>query len=267
MKKSERIHLSYGMEKKSKAYQSLCFVKSEEYINVYSYGTVHYRYRRQGIGSEILDHSLKHLKERAKSENKKIIYYQMVTNPYPGQNELAQKFSLKKNTDLLSFKYTGLNIQKNIHLPEGFSFVVPTIKDASEWATIYNEAFSWRINKDNTTTENVVFEFSSFEFSPVFYILCPMKKESQSAFSSSRLEDHHGAVISTLAVRPQFQGLGIGKALLHEEMVRMKENNVKHIRLTVDANNPSSAIKLYKNSGFQMDKRLIQYVYEINPIR
>ncbi|MBS4174941.1 N-acetyltransferase [Bacillus sp. FJAT-49736] len=248
------------------AYQSLCFIKSDEFINVYSYGTVHYQYRRQGIGSLLLTHTLMHLKERAEKENIKIIYNHMVWLNIDGQNQLAIKFKLAKYTDLLSYNWRKSNIPIPLPvLPKGYSFKRPTTEDAEYWAKIDNEAFSWRKNKSEIQKENVIFEFNSLEFSPDFYILCLNERREPVGFICGKEEGPQRGVISTLAVLPDYQGVGIGKALLSEIMNRMQEHDINHIRLSVDANNPTSAIQLYEKSGFKMGKRIIHYIYEMDP--
>jgi len=250
------------------AYQSLCFVKSDEHINVYSYGTVHHQYRRKGVGTLLLERTFKHLTQRAERENKKIIYNHMVRVNQKGQKELANKFRLKKNTDLLAFEWINSNqIPIKPLLPSGYSFITPSQKNAEEWAQIDNEAFSWCNNHDEITQESVIYEFNSLEFSSDYYILCLKENNEPVGFVCGIEEGPHHAVISTLAVRPRFQGRGIGKALLHEVMYRMKVNRIEKIRLSVDANNPSSAIKLYEKSGFTLENRIIHYMYEIEPLK
>ncbi|MGV3467408.1 MAG: GNAT family N-acetyltransferase [Heyndrickxia sp.] len=250
------------------AYQSLCFVKSDEHINVYSYGTVHYQHRKKGIGSLLLEKTLKHLAQRAVKENKKIIYNHMVRLNRKGQNELAEKFELQKYTDLLSYEW--INSSKSPIkplLPNGYSFISPCQENAVDWANIDNEAFSWRKNHDEINQENVLYEFNSLEFSTDYYILCLNEYSEPIGFVCGREEGPHHAVISTLAVRPLFQGRGIGKALLNEVMNRMITNNIQKIRLSVDANNPTSAIRLYKKSCFTLENRIIHYIYEMDPLK
>jgi len=250
------------------AYQSLCLVKSDEHINVYSYGTLHYQHRRKGIGSLLLEKTLQHLAQRAVKENKKMIYNHMVRLNRKGQNELAEKFKLQKYTDLLSYEWT--NIRKSPIkplLPSGYTFTSPSHKNAEDWAKIDNEAFSWRKNHNEINQENVIYEFNSLEFSADYYILCLNEYGRPVGFVCGREEGPYHAVISTLAVRPFFQGRGVGKALLNEVMNRMIANNVQRIRLSVDANNPTSAIRLYEKAGFTMENRIIHYIYEIDPLK
>ncbi|MBP1944049.1 ribosomal protein S18 acetylase RimI-like enzyme [Bacillus luteolus] len=84
-------------------------------------------------------------------------------------------------------------------------------------------------------------------------------------FLSSYITDEKKGVISTIAVLRKYQGKGIGKALLREVMNRMKIKGIAEVRLTVDTQNPTSAIKLYESHGFTADKQIIEYIYPISP--
>lgn len=245
-------------------YNALCHVKGESFIHVYSYGTVHPNWRRKGIGTKLVTHSIEHLRTRAEKENQTITYDQMVRTHIKGQNELAQKIGLSKHTDLLSYQCKYLE-ELDVTLPKGYSIIIPTIDDATDWATINNDAFSWRPNASHLTEESVRYEFASSEYSEQFYLLCINESRERVGLLSSYISNEKKGVISTIAVHRKYQGQGIGKALLREVMNRMKREGVTEVRLTVDTQNPTSAINLYENHGFSFDKQIIEYIYPIQP--
>jgi mycothiol synthase len=82
-------------------------------------------------------------------------------------------------------------------------------------------------------------------------------------YISGHSEGGNAGVISTIAVHPDSQGKGIGKALLLELILWMKLAGVKTIRLTVDTSNPTGAIPLYKKHGFKAGETIIHYTVEI----
>nr|WP_319638031.1 N-acetyltransferase [Cytobacillus luteolus] len=143
--------------------------------------------------------------------------------------------------------------------------MVPTLDDATDWTLINNDAFSWRKSPDQLSIESVKYEFTSSEFSEEFYLLCNNEKSERVGFLSSYITDEKKGVISTIAVLRKYQGKGIGKALLREVMNRMKIKGIAEVRLTVDTQNPTSAIKLYESHGFTADKQIIEYIYPISP--
>ncbi len=246
-------------------YNSLCFVKGDALIKVYSYGTVDPLYRRQGIGTMLVKVSLQHLQQRAKEEGIKIIYNQMARIERAGQIPLAEKFGFSKHTDLLSMKLSLDRFEPKDSQKTDFVFHTPTKADAVEWATIYNNAFAWASNHTNLAPENVKYEFQSSEFSSDFYILCRDKKREPLGFICGRIEEEGKGVISTLAVSRSSQGMGVGKVLLNQILDRMQKMNIKEVRLTVDYQNPTPAIHLYRKTGFNEDGRIIQYIYELTP--
>ncbi|QOR66577.1 GNAT family N-acetyltransferase [Cytobacillus suaedae] len=245
-------------------YNALCHVKGDSSIHVYSYGTVHPDFRRKGIGTVLVRKSIEHLRGRAQKDKQKVIYDQMVRTNSKGQNELAQKLGLEKHTDLLSYKCNSLE-DLEVTLPKGYSIIAPKLDDAADWALINNDAFSWRLSPDQLTVESVKYEFASSEFSEQFYLLCVNESGEKIGFVSSYISDESKGVISTIAVHRNYQGQGVGKALLREVMNRMKQAGITEIRLTVDTQNPTSAIKLYEAHGFAADKQIIEYIYTIHP--
>ena len=246
-------------------YNSLCFVKGDAFIKVYSYGTVDPLYRRQGIGSMLVKVSLQQLQQRAKKEGIKIIYNQMARIERAGQIPLAEKFGFSKHTDLLSMKLSLDRFEPKDLPKKAFVFHTPTEADAVEWANIYNDAFTWASDHTNLAPENVIYEFRSSEFSTDLYILCRDRKRVPLGFICGRIEEEGNGVISTLAVSRLSQGTGVGKVLLNQILERMQKMNIKEVRLTVDYQNPTAAIHLYRKTGFKENGRIIQYIYELAP--
>ncbi|MET3695963.1 mycothiol synthase [Bacillus oleivorans] len=246
-------------------YNALCFVKGDALFNVYSYGTVDPEFRRQGIGSMLVKESLCHLQQRAEKERIQINYNQMARVETAGQIPLAEKFGFTKYTDLLLMKL-DLDIFKPMKLAKN-DLVFQTVSeaDAAAWADIYNDAFSWSGKHTDLSPKNVKYEFWSSEFSPDFYMLCKNFKRDALGFVCGSVEEEGKGVISTLAVSKAFQGKGVGKALLNEILLRMKNIGLKEVRLSVDDKNPTAAIHLYRKAGFNENRRIIQYVYELNP--
>ncbi len=71
------------------------------------------------------------------------------------------------------------------------------------------------------------------------------------------------AHISTLALRPDFRGQGIGRRLLEEALVRALRLGADLVTLEVRASNQSS-IDLYKKFGFQVKARKPRYYRDNN---
>lgn len=61
-----------------------------------------------------------------------------------------------------------------------------------------------------------------------------------------------------VGTHPNFQGQGLGKALLHRALTKLKSEKMREASVCVDFDNPA-AIKLYESVGFQKSKKLFTF--------
>jgi len=64
-----------------------------------------------------------------------------------------------------------------------------------------------------------------------------------------------GAVIGDLAVRGPWRGRGIGRALLLAALATLRERGQTVVRLTVDAQNVTDAVRVYEAAGMHVSRR------------
>jgi ribosomal protein S18 acetylase RimI-like enzyme len=69
--------------------------------------------------------------------------------------------------------------------------------------------------------------------------------------------------IKDLAVAPAARGRGLGELLLRHAFARLYEAGVRRVGLKVDAQNPTSAIRLYERVGMRVVKRHRSYVKKL----
>lgn len=79
-------------------------------------------------------------------------------------------------------------------------------------------------------------------------------------YSTSVLRGSEGHVIS-IAVHPNYRGIGIGKRLLIENIKRLKDLGAKRVILEVKIDN-FQALKLYQKLGFKIVKTLKNYYWD-----
>ena len=65
----------------------------------------------------------------------------------------------------------------------------------------------------------------------------------------------HGAVIGDLAVRSAWRGRGIGRALLLAAFRTLRECGYSVVRLFVDAQNVTDAVRVYEGAGMRVSRR------------
>ncbi|WP_274365899.1 GNAT family N-acetyltransferase [Paenibacillus thermotolerans] len=246
------------IEQTTVGYFSLCFVEQDTHISVYSYGTVDADRRRRGIGTAIFKFIFMRLEGIVRREGKPIHFIHRALTCIPGETNLGFNFGMQEQNilEILSLKImTDMN---NFYQPSGFNFRAPTLGDAKVWADIYNDAFG-----GNKSTENVIHEFDGPNFCSNLYIICVSEFGFPIGTISSYLRGTH-ARIPTIAVRRDWQGKGIGKALLSEILNRLKILGADDVRLSVDSKN-SVAKSLYHKFGLQEEYKRIHYITKFLP--
>ena len=66
--------------------------------------------------------------------------------------------------------------------------------------------------------------------------------------------------VKDLAVRPAFRGHGLGETLLRAAFAEYARRDVREVRLKVDADNPTGAVRLYRRVGMEELRRHAVYV-------
>jgi ribosomal protein S18 acetylase RimI-like enzyme len=239
-------------------YISLCFVDTPTDIKVDSYSAVDVDWRRKGIGTILFQFIIKHLNQCASHENRMINFVHRVDSRIPGMLELALFHDMVKGHELWMLRNSELDSINVFPLLKFYSFSSPTFKDATAWASIYNDAFN-----GNKTTESVVHEFSSTEYNPDLYILVSNLEGEPVAYISSKLVGDVGQ-IPTIAVKQDFQNQGLGKALLTEALSRLKKAGANEVTLSVSTGN-NIATKLYEKIGFTTYATRSYYYKKISP--
>lgn len=79
-------------------------------------------------------------------------------------------------------------------------------------------------------------------------------------YSASVLRGSEGHIIS-IAVHPDYRGIGIGEKLLRENIKRLKDSGAERVVLEVRVDN-IQALKLYQKLGFRIVKTLKNYYWD-----
>ncbi len=242
------------------AYASLCFVDLPEQTNVYCYATVDVDWRRRGIGSLLFDFAVEHLKRCARREKRRIVFIHRADTGIPGVRQLAERHRMRKHTEMAVLRLPLHDRLPSSGLPPQFAFREPGMNDAAEWADVYNDAFA---SPGAKKAGNVVHEFESGMFSPRLYMVCEHERAGMAGFVSSCVHDGQARIL-TMAVRRKFQGIGLGKALLAEILLRLRQAGAAEAALSVDVRN-ERALALYTGFGFQRCGGRLHYTMTIEP--
>lgn len=71
--------------------------------------------------------------------------------------------------------------------------------------------------------------------------------------------------VGTLAVRHQWRGIGLGQALLSQSCAELSRRGMESVRLFVDLQNPTGAIRLYERMGMHITNLFHQYEKVLSP--
>lgn len=239
-------------------YFSLCFVDQETYYAVYCYGSVDTKWRRQMIGTEIFTRIFSRLEKIARQEGKAIHFIHRALTCIPGETNLGVNFRMQEQNRMEILCLKDMGDLKAFNLLTGFQFRAPKIEDATGWADIYNDSFG-----GNKSVDSVVHEFNGTTFSQNLYILCISDSGDPVGIISSFLRGTH-ARIPTIAVKSEWQGKGIGKALLSKVLSRLRIYGASDVSLSVGSKN-SIAKSLYSNFGFKEEYKRIHYTAKFLP--
>jgi mycothiol synthase len=119
----------------------------------------------------------------------------------------------------------------------------------AEWTACYNDAFAKRFPSHFATVD----EARDIAAGPLFRAdgcLLAWRGERCVGFCRDTIFSGHGEV-DVLAVRPDAQGRGLGRALLRWGVAWLQAQGVEHVRLVVDGEN-EGALGLYRSEGFDI---------------
>ncbi|MFN8179996.1 MAG: GNAT family N-acetyltransferase [bacterium] len=118
-----------------------------------------------------------------------------------------------------------------------------------EWTGCYNDAFAERFPSHLATVD----EARQIANGPLFRadgLLLIWRGERCLGFCRDTIFPDHGEV-DVLAVRPEAQGTGLGRALLRWGVGWLQSREVARVRLLVDGEN-EKALRLYRSEGFDV---------------
>ncbi|NOU67766.1 GNAT family N-acetyltransferase [Paenibacillus sp. LMG 31461] len=239
-------------------YISLCFVETTNGRKVDSFSAVDIPWRRKGIGTILFQFILNHLNAVVSQEDRTIHFVLRVDSRTTGMLELARSHGMEKKHTLLLLRKDDLVHIRNCYVTPNYSFKSPTLQQADAWASIYNDAFQGK-----KTVESVVYELEGASHSDLNILAFHPGEDEPVAFISSQLVGDRGD-IATIAVKQDYQGRGIGHALLIENLLRLKNAGANEITLSVNSAN-LKAIRLYEKVGFTTYATRSYFFKQISP--
>ena len=139
-------------------------------------------------------------------------------------------------------------------------------QDEEPWLVVNNRAFSWHPEQGGWDVETLRAREAEPWFDPAGFLL--HEREGRLAgFCWTKIHSHREpplGEIYVIAVDPDFQGLGLGRALVVSGLRHLESKGLQIGMLYVDGGN-TPAVTLYKDMGFTVDHTDQAYVGDVAP--
>jgi ribosomal protein S18 acetylase RimI-like enzyme len=201
-------------------------------------GLVMPAFRRQGIGTALLQHAQRHAP---------IHQWLKITLPVPNLHTPTAKF-LKHNQFQIDHKERTLSLSLKQFtpspLPPNLKLVsLPKEKTVSTFIQLYNASFAPHPWHQPYTPQEVR---QGLPTNPILFLL---KDGTPVGYVWLRLNENK-AQLEPIGIHPLFQGQGLGKALLLSTLDYAQRQNIKEVSLGVWQSN-QRAVRLYESVGFK----------------
>jgi mycothiol synthase len=131
-------------------------------------------------------------------------------------------------------------------------------KNGDAWVELYNQSFIDHWNFHTFTRDRLDYELANLPYRPTFDLVAVSPDGQFAGFcyctiydEKNRQTGRNEGWITVLGTRRGFRHQGIGRALLLAGMQQLQAAGVETILLSVDAQSPTGALKLYESVGFR----------------
>jgi mycothiol synthase len=250
-------------------YVRLTALEHENYECVVVHGIVHPGWRRQSIGTALMQRAEKRAREL--KGGRPLFLDMPVRGPVAGAAELAQSLGLQAVRYFFYMECHDLQSLAEPVLPGGIvlrNYVVD--QDEAAFVAAYNDGFSDHWGQVPHTLEQEMHRLMAPDFRMEDSLLA-VDQDGQIAglclldFPETEGGTSHNTppLIDDLAVQHAYRRRGIGTALLLAGMHRIRDEGFSAAALAVDAENTNKALKLYESVGFVAKSRGTVYRKEL----
>ncbi|MDY7041217.1 MAG: GNAT family N-acetyltransferase [Chloroflexota bacterium] len=231
-------------------------------------GEVHPEWRRQGIGTQMMNRTMAAAKSRREELDEQTVYTS--AGCVAGEEDRESLFrSFGMNPARYFMKMTYEPLDDRIPSPQPPSGIVlrsyaPDKDGRAVWAAV-NEAFRDHWGHVEMTLEEWTFWMKSPFFRPELHVLAVDGREIAGVSLIVINEEENNRTgrwegwIDTLCVRRPYRRRGVGKALLLAGVRQLREAGMEMAALGADTENLTGAVRLYERAGFHETRRWVNY--------
>jgi mycothiol synthase len=155
-----------------------------------------------------------------------------------------------------------------IELPPGF--VIRPLSGQGEveaWVEAFNDAFASHHDAPTYTVAEKMQRLDDDSYMPTtdLVLVAPDGRFAGISLNTKEvLDDGEERVwVRSIGIRPEWRGTGLGRALLQTSINALIEHGFTTVRLSVDSDNATSALRLYKGTGFEVEFRRLVFIKSI----
>jgi GNAT superfamily N-acetyltransferase len=264
----------------------LFIYERDDEIEGYLYFDVHPTHRSDTLGTEILQWSEQRIREVANKRTVRLKLRTRCRNDKFVSNRATSSYRqvlLEKQGCTAERIFLTMDCSLNRpftqpQLPTGFRlqplsgnglYRVPS-GDLEAWVELFNESFIDHWNHQDLTVATVRQWFKNPHYKPELNLIAVAPDGTLAAFcvgyinlEENALSKRNEGWIKLLGTRRGFRQLGLGRAILLATMRHFKVAGVDRVKLGVDAQSLTSAMRLYESVGFHPVNAWPSYVKEI----
>jgi mycothiol synthase len=158
----------------------------------------------------------------------------------------------------------------DVVLPDGFT-IRPLAGDGEveQWVAAFNEAFASHHDAPTYSAVEKRHRMQEPTYLPETDLVLVAPDGEFAGISLNTKEVLEGgeerAWVRSIGIRPYWRGTGLGRVLLQTSINALMDQGFRTIRLSVDSDNATSALRLYKGSGFEVEFRRLVFVTTVDP--
>lgn len=249
----------------------LLISQQKDKISGYLYFDVHQTKRGETLETEILQWSEQRMCEIGKDRTLPIKLYTCSRD-----NKILRRVLLERQgfTTQRSFLTMACSLNQDFSsssLPSGFKLQqISGEQDIEAWVELFNESFIDHWNHQDLTVATARDWFKNPSYLPELNLIAVAPEGTFAAFCVGYVNWEENARtgrkegwIKLLGTRRNFRKLGLGKAMLLAVLKQLKAMGIEQVKLGVDAQNLTSAIRLYESVGFHRVNTWLSYFKEI----
>jgi len=155
-----------------------------------------------------------------------------------------------------------------LDMPAGFvARPLDGMEEAADYVALENEAFRDHWNHHDETVDDLAYRLSAPAYRPDLDLVCTALDGRLAAYCQCEIDAGDNARMGTktgfvagLGTRRAYRGRGLGRAMLLIGLRALQRAGMDTAHISVDAANPTGALRLYESVGFQTFETWIGFV-------